>query len=196
MRPRLIAILCAPLALFTIYCDQTVGGGLQVNIELARDGSSCVNNAGCYSFNCVGAVCAAPASGFIEVDGDCTGGGSCVPNTTCTGGICVQTSGWCVPDGTPCSSTADCCNLNCSGTNGAFIACGAPAGTGAATTGSSSSGSTGCAGQGVSCGTSSDCCMQNCDPEQNICCFGSGLSCSTDADCCNGFCDTSEGLCD
>lgn len=121
MNVRLVVLPVAVLALPSVACNTTVGGNLDGGRPPAPDGTVCFQDVDCASFSCQGisltdlgdpnnqGTCAPPASGLIEIDGDCSGGGACVADATCESGLCVEvTNAPCLPSGHPAVAGACC----------------------------------------------------------------------------------------
>jgi hypothetical protein len=189
---RPLALGSAILSFLSAYCtNQTVGGTGMVAHPQA-DGSICNNNVECSSFTCSGGVCVAPPGGLIEIDGDCSGGGTCVGDATCQDDICVAGGSLaCAADNTPCQTDSDCCNLICTNKVCSF---------GTTGVGGSTTTTTTCKAAGASCFTNGDCCTGGCDQATfpSVCsdtCGLQGSSCSLDSDCCTGVCASGTSAC-
>jgi hypothetical protein len=179
-RIRSLALLGAALVLSFAACHRVAGiDGISPATPQA-DGSACNNPVECASYACDNGRCVAPPPGYVEIDGDCSGGDPCVGDATCDQGICVGNSLSCAKDGQKCLVASDCCYDDCM--NGV---CGYQ--------------STSCTPTGDSCTSSSDCCSGDCGSSGTCTtgssCGGNGSSCVANVECCSGYCDSSSGSC-
>jgi len=188
-----------------IPTDGGLGGGVAslvcLNICLA-DGAPCRNALDCCSMGCHAAVCGAPLCGGLpdaglqrdtacqsdDTRGLCLGTGSFCSAASahpCCSGVCDLAAGRCafgpgppcLPVGSICSLSADCCRGTCSATGTGASVCTAP-----------------CLADRSSCGLGADCCSGHCNGAPGACggtpaaCKLIARPCLTETECCSGQC--------
>jgi hypothetical protein len=188
MKRRPFILVCALCSLFSVYCNRLAGGDSGISPATPhRDGSPCNNPVQCASFSCSGGVCVAPAGGLVEIDGDCSGGATCVGDAQCEQDLCVANSLACAADGTPCQTGSDCCTEECENAVCGFdqVGTGGTGGTGGS-----------CSSVGDDCDSDGDCCSDYCDDSFTCSdtCASMFEDCAEDNDCCDGVC-ADDGTC-
>jgi hypothetical protein len=191
--PRAHILFGSALCLFCVFCNGSGGGSPSSDDATPNaDGEPCNADIECKSDRCAGGSCQAPASGAVEIGGDCSSGDSCVRDATCEGGICVEDAGTCAVLLAPCLVNDDCCSQ----------ACAVPLG-GSDLQGSCTAGKGMCLPLGASCHMDGDCCAGRCDfrvttslglGKCSTTCKAHGDACNV-GDCCNGYCDADSKQC-
>jgi hypothetical protein len=164
-------------------CDFACNGGVCGGTECLREGEDCAVDADCCSNECdpsSGGRCVVdPVAACRSSADDCTSGGGAPCCGTCDDAVkrCDPGPGPCRPNGTICTSDADCCHGTCTDDGTGRTVCTAP-----------------CVADGASCAAGFECCSGACIGDPPVCgtaaaaCSVTGAACDAGDGCCSGVC--------